>query len=237
MTGIIIEEEVQKKLVSVNNKFGDEVRELFERFNLIISPSVEYFKQCHPEFLDKMEFMPDFFGPYERFVSLPTLDNPTNLCLLSGALHPAVYPIREYIVRHRDPNKIIYIPPPFPTIRDSFKFIGDRYAKLLNKFQCCVTESGIYNYAVTKVFEVPAAGSLLICNRVYDMDLAGFIPDKHYLPATKETVLEVIDCVLQDPEMYQEIKKEGRSFVWENHSIENRLKFLYETVYLLCGQF
>lgn len=209
---------------SQNPVYRRELDVLFSRFNLIISPAKEYFEQNYPAYVDKMVFMPDYFGPHKRYASLPIQENPENQCLLSGATNPAVYPIRAHVLTHGDGSRIVHVPPPYPTT--PHHFVGDRYARLLNLFQCCVTDSGVYNYAVNKVFEIPAAGSLLLANQVKDMDECGFVPYIHYIPVTKEDVLEKIYQVLESPERYKGIKEQGRSFVLENHSLDNRVKFL-----------
>lgn len=212
-----------------NKRFELEVEKLFTRFDLIISPAHEFFVNTYPQFQSKMKFMPDFFGPDSRYRLLHIQKDPINKCLMSGACVPQFYPIRGYILYHGDGQRIFHIPPPYPTCPHDF--IGDKYARLLNKFECCVTESGIYKYAVTKVFEIPAAGSLLVCNTVQDMEMAGFIPNVHYVPITKENSLETIYKVLDNPGKYEKIKKDGRDFVLQVHSLNNRVDFVKSIIH------
>lgn len=211
-----------------NQEVVDSMRKMFDRYDIILSSAKSYFLELYPEYEEKMVVFPDFFGPENRYTGLNIKENPINMCLLSGAFNPKVYPIRDFIRNNGDGNKIVHIPPPY---FNEHKFIGDAYAKLLNRFECCVTESGIYPYVVTKCFEIPAAGSLLLTNKVSDMDDFGFIPNIHYVPINKENVLETINSVLEYPTRYKMIKEAGRKFVHCKHSIENRflqLKTLIE---------
>jgi hypothetical protein len=214
-----------RDLHSFNNPVYEfEIDELFTRYDVILSAAIEQFENWYPEHVYKMVFFPDFFGPYERYARLPILSEPLNRCLLSGAYNPEVYEIRHHIISNGDRDRIIHIPPPYGGTEHTY--IGDRYALLLNRFQCCVTDTGKYKAALNKCFEIPAAGSLLLCNQVSDMDKCGFKPDVHYVPITKENCLETIYKVLDNPSEYEKIKREGREFVLKSHSLENRFQFL-----------
>lgn len=207
-----------------NMLVNNTMRLMFKRYDLILSPSKQVFEDLYPEFVDKMVFFPDFFAPYERYSRLEINKEPIQMCLLSGAFNPRVYTIRDYIINNGNGDKIVHIPPPYPPpfpFQHDFK--GDKYAGLLNQFECCVTESGIYPYVVTKCLEIPAAGSLLLTNYVRDMDLMAFIPNIHYIPITKENVLTKIDEVLENPGRFSMIKREGRKFVQSFHSLNNRI--------------
>jgi hypothetical protein len=195
---------------------------------MIISSSKEYFENIYPSYVGKMRFMPDFFGPTSRYASLHIQENPVNNCLLSGAVNPDVYKIRYHVYHNGDSNKIFHVPPPYPVAPHDF--VGDKYARLLNKFQCCVTDGSIYDFAVNKVFEIPAAGSLLLCNQTKDMDNCGFVPGVHYVPITLETSLETIYRVLDQPHKYQDIKRQGREFVLKRHSMDNRFDWLKSVI-------
>jgi hypothetical protein len=205
-----------------NGATKDSIRKMFDRYDVILSPSKEYFEMLYPEYVEKMVVFPDFISPKERYSNLP-VESKFNKCLLSGAYNPAVYLIRDYIIKNGDGNKIVHVPPPY---FGEHQFIGDNYAKLLNMFYCCVTESGIIPYVVTKCFEIAASGSLLLTNIVSDMDTFGFIPNIHYIPITKENVLDTIYEVLDNPDRYFMIKGEAKNMILSNHTVDNRIEQL-----------
>jgi hypothetical protein len=142
-------------------------------------------------------------------------------CLLSGSSNPKVYPLRSFIKKNG--GKLVDYKPP--------KYVGDSYAKLLNSYFCCATSSSIFNYAGSKYYEIPAAGSLLLANEISDLKRAGFIPNKHYVPINKTNVIKTISHCLKNPATYEHIRIEGMKFVHENHTLTNRmtmLKILFE---------
>jgi len=188
---------------------------VFKRCDLIVSPSYEYFAKLYPQFLPKYKFMPKFFSPHERYINLQFNENPKMRCLLSGAKNPKVYPLRVFIKNNC--LGVDYKPA---------RYRGDSYAKLLNSYFCGVATSSIFNYAVAKYFEIPAAGSLLLADETNDLKRAGFVSHRHYVPITKANVLNTISQCLKDPEKYNSIRREGMEFVRKNHSVNNRMEWL-----------
>lgn len=196
-----------------NNKLClDNKIKVFERCDVIISITHEYFVKMYPQFLSKHEFMPHFFSPYDRYSKISFNNNPKMLCLLSGSLNPEVYPLRTFVKKSSQ-----YVDYPQPN------YIGDSYAKLLHSYFCCVTDPTIFNYIVAKYFEVLACGSLLIAKRCNDLDRVGFIPFRHYIPVTMDNVTATIAQCLENPDDYTHIRKEGMDFVRKNHSVINRI--------------
>lgn len=195
--------------VCIENKL-----KVFDRSDAIVSGSYEYFAKSYPQFMSKYEFLPLFFGPHDRYIKLQFNNNPNMRCLLSGSLNPQVYLLRSFI-RNNSGGLIDYKPQTYAK--------GDAYAKLLNSYFCCVATPSIFNYAVCKYFEIPAAGSLLLAPEINDLKKAGFVPNHHYVPITKSNVIKTISQCLKNPNDYEHIRKEGMRFVRENHSVVNRV--------------
>jgi hypothetical protein len=187
---------------------------VFERCNLIIVHTYEYFAKIYPQFLSKHLFMHNYFSPHERYMQLLFNDKPKMKCLLSGAINKKVYTLRALV---KNCEYVDYKPA---------NYVGDSYARLLNSYFCCVTSSSIFNYVVAKYFEIPAAGSLLLADETEDLKMAGFIPYKHYVPITKkDAYIKITEC-LKNPENYNDIRREGMEFVHKNHSVINRMELL-----------
>ena len=192
---------------------------VFNRSNLIVSGSYEYFSKIYPQFMGKYKFLPLFFGPHKRYVELPFNEAPKMRCLLSGAINPTIYPSRAMLRKARI-ERIDY--------RSTKHALGDAYAKLLNSYFCCVATPSIFNYANAKHFEIPAAGSLLIAIETEDLKRAGFIANRHYVSVTKDTIIAQITQCLDFPEEYEHIRIEGMRFARKNHSVVNRINVLKE---------
>jgi len=186
----------------------------FERCDLILSFSHEYFKKMYPQFLSKYEFFPHFFSPYDRYAKLPFNHNPKNKCLLCGFGYQPVYPLRSFILDNQTLN-IRYEPP---------IYVREKYAELLHSYLCCVSTSSVFNYALAKCFEIMATGSLLLVNETEDFKKLGFIPYKHYLPINKINVFDAINYCIYYPNNFASIRKAGMKFTRENHSIINRME-------------
>ena len=189
---------------------------VFKRCDLIISPSHQYFAQLYPQFLHKYKFMPRFFSPHNRYVKLPYNNNPNMRCLLSGAINPKIYPLRSF-VKNNAGKLLTHIPS---------KYAGDSYAILLNSYFCGIATPSIFNYALGKYYEIPAAGSLLLASDIADFRKAGFVSNQHYIPITKSNVINTISQCLKNPGKYEHIRRRGMEFVRKNHSVNNRMNML-----------
>ena len=189
---------------------------VYNRCDVILSQSYEYFEEMYPQFLSKFEFFPLFFSPHSRYTKLSFNDNPMVRCLLSGSLNKDVYPLRSLIVNKHHAD-VDYKPP---------TYVGDNYAKLLHSYFCCVTSASIFNYVLAKYFEIIAAGSLLLASETKDSRRLGLIPHRHYVPITKDNVFTIVEQCLKSPNDYNDIRKEGMEFVRKNHSVINRVEQL-----------
>ena len=194
-------------------------RRIFERSDVIMGGFRERFLEWYPEFAYKYAFFPGHYFPYERYEKLKTNMRPLMNCLLSGA-NNVRYPLRSYIKKYcvENPNKT--------TRRIHIRKKGHsshmEYASFINKYFCGIATSGIHNCVVAKYYEYPAAGVLLLAEKVKELDMLGFEPDIHYLPITKETVFIQVDRALAHPEDFTEMRVQARALVRKYHSDINR---------------
>jgi len=186
---------------------------VFDRCDLIISFSNEYFVEMYPQFLHKYVFMPHFFSTYERYSKFEFDNVRIMRCLFCGSINKDVYPLRHFVVTHKNENLDYHFP----------KYKGNDYPNLLNSYFCCLATSSIFNYVLAKYFEIMATGSLLLANETKDSKKVGLIPYKHYVPINKKNVFDKINMCLKEPEVYNKIRKTGMEFVRKNHSVLNRL--------------
>jgi len=197
---------------------------VFDRCDLILTPVHEFFMKLYPQFIEKYRLMPKFFAPDERYTRLSINKKPIIKCLLSGSLNPDVYPLRSFLV-HKE--NVDYKAP---------IYVGDNYARLLHSYFCCVATPSIFNYALSKCFEIPAAGSLLLTRETADLKKAGFVANKHFIPIDRTDVLVKIKQCIENPEDYMSIRRQGMEFVRKNHSVNNRMVWLKEIFSELMGE-
>ncbi len=202
-----------------DKQFEGEMNQMLDRFDIILSPLDEKFKEFYPQHYHKMIFFPQYFASFKRYADLKYNKNPEMKCLMSGATYNGVYPLRSIIKQVSEySNKI-------DCFHSRYK-LNDEYAELLNSYFCGIATPSIFNLVVKKYFEIPAAGSLLLARECEDFLKCGFKPGKHFVPVTIDNVLSQIHKCIEHPEKYEGIRKAGRDFVLEKHSVENRFKTL-----------
>ena len=115
--------------------------------------------------------------------------------------------------------------------------LGRGYAEHINKYLACVVDGLILHYVVSKVFEIPAAGCLLLFNdeMVPWMRDLGFEPYKHYIPYNRDTLGPIADFVL-DPQNLAGInamRHRAQELVQARHRIHHRVELLHATAAVL----
>ena len=83
------------------------------------------------------------------------------------------------------------------------------------------TARGGFGIPVRKFFEIPASGSLLICDPCLGYEELGFIPSKHYLKSDPDQLLDVLNEWSGKSET-QKIASNGRKLVLSKHSLKAR---------------
>ena len=151
---------------------------------------------------------------------------------LSGATSALWYPYRaqaEARVMANDTRIVQHVHPgygPFPS-----NAVGAGFAALINQHLACLTDGLILNYSVGKIFELPAAGCLLLLNAEMApvMEQLGFQPMVHYVPYIAETMDVVIDAVLapENSAAVDMMRQQGQALVWARHTSSNRAAALH----------
>lgn len=210
----------------------------YDKFDYILCTYKKPYQIMYPEIdTSKILWCPH---AYTQDYILPFNNEPKNKILLSGAMG-SVYPMRKYIYQlYQDKQsgfseKISYLRHPgyknFGNTTHRFK-IGKSYAKILNEHICCFTDCSTYGYIVSKYFEIPATGSLLLALKPENdsLESLGFIENIHYISCTKDNIKEKIDWILNPSNRNQvnEIRKNGMDMVRNNHSIKKRAIFINE---------
>jgi len=207
--------------------------QLLERADLVMVPYYTYFKKVWPQFASKAVFFPHFFASHERYCNLKYNADPKMKCLLSGNIKQGRYPIR-WIVQQAAQNlpetkllvDILRHPRHSQTQYWTRKEGGQKqqYAKTVHEYFCSVVDSSKWKLLLTKYFEVPAAGTLLLADEPQDGKESGLIPNVHYVRVDALDVLNKISDCLKNPADYEAIRKAGMEYVRANHSINNRLE-------------
>jgi len=186
----------------------------FKRYDVLVGPFHETFIEWYPQFLQKHIHFPHYFAPFDGFYKLEPNPNPIMKCLLSGNVNEC-YPFRQHIIAN--------VP------KDIFQYGGmgilfAEYPKFLNSYFCAIATGATSHLVVAKYFEIPAAGTLLLAEEINDAILVGLEANVHYVPITRENVVEKIKGVLKNPERYVEMRDRATKLVRERHSEINRIE-------------
>jgi len=225
-------------LLTGAHSFKEQVmKPVAERADLLLVTYFNQFSLRFPKYKKRFVFFPLYFAPHNRYTKLRIQKNPINKCLMTGHKNAKLYPLRNQII-NTIPKKseyrrlfVVMRHPrwydPSPLNRWEIKAcINESYAMTLNKYFCSVATDSVYHYGLAKYFEIPAAGSLLLGVRTPDIDRAGLIPWAHYVPISKVNMFAQIEAVLIEPHAFSAIRKDGCSYVRNNHSVRNRVRQL-----------
>lgn len=191
---------------------------MFDRYDLLIGTYYEKFKEWHPEHVYKYIHWPQYFAPYERYMSLPINPNPRMKCIMIGSYGGPAYPCRKYVARSGKKMHSGLI-----EVKGPWKVPFDKYPKYISNWFCGLALANKFNFPETKHFEIPAAGLLMLAREIEELEICGFKPNVHYVPVTKKNVFDQVRDVLAHPKDYMDIKNRATKFVRKNHSDVNRV--------------
>ncbi len=167
---------------------------------------------------DKLLRFPIFFGPQKRYSSLNgDLSKKKLCCLVPGMVSQNIYSLRHLAWTY---NRCVGIKHCGYESRDK-GVTGDKWAKALSEYACCLTDCSKYGYLLAKHLEIPASGSLLLTNSCKELTDAGFISGINYINVTEDNYKDVIDDVLGSVGNYQHIALCGRIHVNLNFTLES----------------
>ena len=160
---------------------------------------------------------------------LPLNKTPLRKVLLSGAI-TKYYPHRTYLKNLNHPNVDI--------LKRNDGINGNDYNKYLNKYICCFTCCSIKTtpYIIAKVFEIPAAGSLLLAFDEYvkePLKELGFIDGVNYISCNQSNMVEKINyiCDEKNSDIIDIIRENGQKLVKERHTDKERYEYINKILF------
>lgn len=167
-----------------------------------------------------------------------------NLVLLSGATSQEWYPYRHmvqrWIVRERDSRFVLLNHPGYTHFHGNLS-IGRGYALYLNRHAACITDGLHLNYTVAKVFEIPAAGCLLLINAEMTPLLVrlGLFEGVHFLTYhDASTLIARVDQLL-DPRSAPQInamRQMAQTITLRRHIVAHRAAEIHANLRLIQFQ-
>jgi len=112
------------------------------------------------------------------------------------------------------------------------------FQRTLKTSRYVYTARGGFGLPIRKFFEIPAAGTVMICTPPSSFSELGFCNGKHYVEASPHELPEVVAELMKAPERAQSIADAGRELVWRRHSLSARADQLRQSIEaLMAGQY
>jgi hypothetical protein len=197
----------------------------------LLLPTYEYLQQRTPS----LASVPRVWMPHSAlpaFESLPFNTDPREKVLLVGAVmggYEMRVIVRDKISRGDERFEQFQHPgwQPGPGLGHIVQF-----ATAMHGYLACILDGSANNFAVAKIFEVPAVGALLLMSDdLVDALLAlGFKAGVHYLPYNRSSMDDVVDFVL-DPKnrpRVDAIRAEGQALAHTRHTTRERVKAIHD---------
>lgn len=93
------------------------------------------------------------------------------------------------------------------------------------------------NWPLRKFFEIPAGGSVLICNPFYNQNHLGFIDKKTcFLIEDPSEINSSIETLNNNKKLAHEISKEGQRMIMKNHSVSARTRQMKEVIDVILDE-
>jgi hypothetical protein len=165
---------------------------------------------------------------------LPMNGSAENVILLSGMIND-VYPLRQRLKTLAGGSGLPIVTHPHPGYRchhdhERSGDVGRGYARRIHAARAAFTDASRYQYILSKFFEIPAAGSLLLGDEAVEEELLrlGFRQREHYIPVSEATLEREIRHVLdaKNHDELDEVRRRGQRLVWERHRTGDRARLI-----------
>ena len=106
---------------------------------------------------------------------------------------------------------------------------SDFHRKLCSSRYSYTCGSGL-DMPIRKFFEIPAAGTVLVCRPFRGARQLGFVAGEHYLECEPQDILDVHRYLESNPDVAQRIAQSGQSLVRRLHSVPARAEQLRQSL-------
>ena len=205
------------------HKYYELKNNYYDLFDKIFVNYLKPFYKLYPRISKKkIYWIPHGYNP--EFENLIYNINPKRKVLLAGCIG-LMYPLRKkvfnYVKMNSEYTNIeIYKHP-------GYIGIDTKFPELINNYLCCITDCLTLNYVVSKYFEIPASGSLLLAKipEGDNIESLGFKDMINFISVDENNFIEKIEFILDEKNknIIDEIRYNGYVMIKENHSLIKRV--------------
>ena len=205
-------------------------------YKVFSSMPFKIFNHYLPSILNKYIFIPH--GATNEFI-IPLNENPENKISLSGEIIIKYYPHRIQMLnlskKEEYKNKIFYLKHPGYRSHDIKTVVtGKKYAEFLHKYVSSFTSGVVLSRIhtiISKVFEIPATGSLLMLNEELQEEVKnlGFKPNENYIEYNMQNMEEKIAFILNpvNKDIIRKIRIYGQELIFKQHMAKHRAESIH----------
>lgn len=201
------------------------------------------YKQSDPEY-----FMKNIKSPVLHFpwFTDPGIYKPNPVkdyeVIFLGAHREKVYPLRHkivtelpsycnsqgwrFLVKGRPPGKTLERN--IEQLKSEGYIVGDLYSKVVASSKVFLFGNSIFDYPLSKYFEIMGSGTLVMANAPQTALELGFIDGENYVSIDQENWKTKLAYYLEDDSERERIALNGYNHVIKNHSVENRVDQLVD---------
>ncbi|WP_186576733.1 glycosyltransferase [Aquibacillus kalidii] len=201
------------------------------KINFLFSVTRDQFIEIYPEYKERIEWFPHFV--HTNIFKDYGMAKDINL-LMMGAIND-YYPFRQKLLKaYEGDSNFTYHGHPgyrnFSKEEEEQLYIGEQYAREINRAKIMFTCPSKLNYPVLKYFEALACKTLLLAPTFKELEDLGFIPNFHFIPVDEVNVKEKAAYYLENEKERERIAEQGYHFIRQNHTVEGRTKQLVEKI-------
>jgi hypothetical protein len=187
------------------------------KIDMVFSPTKDFFFRTLPELKSKFKWLPFSINPdiFKNWKLQKDID-----FLLMGRLGHPRYSFRNKVLEKMGGMKgFVYHKPPYEQKdTDEEIFLGEEYAKEINRAKIFFTCGTTLNYPVAKYFEVPACNTLLIAKGNKDLRELGFINGETFIECNDENFCDLAMYYLSHVKERNRITRNGYNLVHSRHT-------------------
>ncbi|MFE0558230.1 glycosyltransferase [Paenibacillus sp. NPDC058910] len=194
------------------------------------------FHKYFPELRNRLRWMPNHvYKPiFHKYKVKKTIDY-----LTMGRVNK-LYPLRKEIVSKSRKLKglIIHEHPGYKSFTNEDKeslFLDEKYAEEICRAKMFLTCGSRYDFAVSKYFEVPACGTLLLASNFSELTDLGFKDKKNFISINKNNFLKKAKYYLEHEDERKKISREGYKLVKSRHLTDIRVREFVNELWNFLG--
>lgn len=179
------------------------------------------FKNYYPEYLDIMYWFPHFVNTniFKDYNLQKDIDY-----LMMGNTFSKHYMFRKHMVEvmQQEPGFIFHPHPGYKFIDDPNEYVGEKYAREINRAKIFLTDDSIYHYPIKKYYEVLACKTLLLAPTSRELEDLGFAPGVNFVAITEQDFVQKARYYLNHSDERETIAQKGYEMVHGRHSAKKR---------------